>query len=496
MPGGVTRFEAARQLAVERLRGLPSAVETSVVLGGLPSRVLVANAESPLTAVAALQAVAPRHVPSDIDSAVVLAAIFAGDTHRPEVWVFSDQAQPGEVDDHRVRWYRIGRPVPNAGVARVEPGFDDQTIMVSLYSTNAGRGRVTVAAGDTLLAQQWFELRERFTEIAVSLAEPAVGPLRISLEPEDAFPLDNDLWVIPRPAARVNVQLVTAGYAPLEAALDQPNCQLEITPPEVQARIVPDVVVLDHPGDSVSVPSVPCVVIGGADPFGLTRPAITTERLRPTQWRADDPLLRDIDVLPWFIGTTSGWRTGPRLVSVVEAEGVPLVMVSRDDAARPRYVFINFELARSNLAARASFPLLLWNAIEWMTGRDFVPRFAWTPTGSPLDIASVRNHFAVVAGPAGDFPDTVWASDTQAARCTQWQGVYRITEGDATTFIAANFAQRPPSLGSLPVAEGTSPASRARGQGRIPVWRYLAVAFLCAGLIEYRLFHRRLLPMH
>jgi hypothetical protein len=150
------------------------------------------------------------------------------------------------------------------------------------------------------------------------------------------------------------------------------------------------------------------------------------------------------------------------------------------EAEGRREVGLAFDPEDSNLPLRVAFPVLLYNAIDWLAAA--APSERRTPgTRWLLPIGGV----ATLESPGGvgrleTRGDRLLVDDTQRA------GLYRVRAGADTFRVAASLSS--PSESDLRTPARTPP--RAPPAGR-DLWSGLVLLALALALIEWQLFHRR-----
>ena len=194
-------------------------------------------------------------------------------------------------------------------------------------------------------------------------------------------------------------------------------------------------------------------VVNGVDPFTLT-----VERARTYDWA--------------------------NLVAVVRStRGTPLVYV-QDSPAR-RAVLVTFGPAESNLTAAPAFPVLVGNALDWLTNP------APAPPKHP-GLAAFDRSIARVTGPGGEaLRLTRLGGDAVATLRTP--GLYAAETGGARTTFAINSGD--PQISNLmrtnlsaSVRDNPAPP----GTSRQPWWIYCAVAAFLLVLAEWWTWQRRI----
>jgi hypothetical protein len=230
----------------------------------------------------------------------------------------------------------------------------------------------------------------------------------------------------------------------------------------------------------------------------------------------DHPLLDHVSLADLNVGAARRLALGAGDSAVARALGVPL-LVAR---ARPglKAVALAFDVRRSDLPLRGAFPLLVANALTWLSDRPAGEALAF-PTGrtvavhaaaGPLREARVGTpdggeaRAPVVAGAVSvpldrtGFYEVAWEGDAGGGGADAGRGGGGDGRADrAVTRIAANLASTAESdtrpRPALRIAGRTPPPpDPPRPPPRRPLWQLAAAAAAALALLEWITFHRRL----
>lgn len=158
----------------------------------------------------------------------------------------------------------------------------------------------------------------------------------------------------------------------------------------------------------------------------------------PVRIRAQDPILRSVDLAGVTFGQAPILPLGPNDVEVVGAAEGPLIYRTRTPQARPAIV-LAFDINASNLAVRLSLPILISNLVSDLVARTAPAQVA---LGESLTISPLAGTALVrLTNPAGAQTEVAVAPvDPSAPNAgnqavtfgeTGIAGRYRITELDA-----------------------------------------------------------------
>jgi hypothetical protein len=142
----------------------------------------------------------------------------------------------------------------------------------------------------------------------------------------------------------------------------------DFQPNDVQPN---DIVLFDNVVPD-TLPNSSFILVNPPDSSTLLMRSDTLPRQRRTDhYDPDDPLLRGLDIAPLNVQQVERAITPAWAASSVDAEDTPLILHGR--LGERRAVIFTFDPSKSNLPHLAAFPLLMANAVDWLTpGREAV----------------------------------------------------------------------------------------------------------------------------
>jgi hypothetical protein len=154
---------------------------------------------------------------------------------------------------------------------------------------------------------------------------------------------------------------------------------------------------------------------------------------------------------------------------------------------------IGFDLARSDLPLKLEFPILLANAVSWLSDRDSIEGERAIRTGQPYSINASAS--VTVRGPDGEEriveprDGIVLFSDTHRA------GIYEV-EGSPEQSFAASLLDRTESENAPHDSIGTNGGvMNEQAEGRVSkreIWKFIALFALAILSFEWWAYHRRI----
>jgi hypothetical protein len=391
---GGSRLQRAREEAAAIVGGLAPGDRVLVAAFGRRLQLELAPSDDREAIRRALDRVQVGPETDDVAEAVSAAAELLDPGWQREIVVLGDHPPPpaalraltARVGGVPVEYRPVGSPVDNVGISAfaLQPGTDQgqppeavvtihtswgraHPVLVELLALPSGRsiGRRTIQlppAGTATARWPWTPGGADRVLRAV-LRDPPAGS-------GNALALDDEASLTVPAAHRRRVLLVSPGNLYLEGALRSfgEGLVVERQPPERMGTELAayDVIIFDGvtPG---TPPRAGRIVM--FDPGGPGSPFATAGTVRdpvPTELRREHPLLRHVSLADLNIREARRLTLGPSDVAVASALGAPLIVAR--EAPGLRLVAFAFDLRRSDLPLRPSLPLLLANALDWLTG--------------------------------------------------------------------------------------------------------------------------------
>ncbi len=471
------RLTAAKQVAIEALRDLPTGGKVSVVAADRSARIVVNESTDLARVRQAIEGIAVTRTRGDLGDALELASKLAARSGDAQVLVATDAALATAVTGKvgaPVKVLAVGRERRNQAIValavRTSPSAVTRSVFISIANLDleSASRRIELWGDDQLLEVRDVvldpqarsdviidDLRREVRTVEVRLVgtDPAVSA------PPDQLAVDDRAWAVIPPDRTRLILVVGEGDPYLETALSYlPDVELYGVPPSDYG---PRTERTDgRPWDLIifegflpaSLPRTPILAIAPprssalGDVSGkLTNPGIGT--LDP-----DEPVLRYVDLSTTHISeavrlTTPSWaRTiipGPR--------GAPLLYAGPRDGINTSV--LAFEPRRSDLPLQVAFPILLANLTGELLGTSTAPLEAIQP-GTPVELHIPTGAIGLtVTRPDGQVtelvPGTSGATVALTYAATDLPGIYTVTP------------IRDPEASPAPSGGGASPSPRA-----------------------------------
>jgi hypothetical protein len=493
--GGLTRFEDARARARAIIGSLPPASSVRLILAATsPRESGTWNASDPRLA-ATIDALTPTAGRADVEAAID-AAIGRGDAD--DVIVFSDTARSATETDKpgaaSVQWVHVGRGAENSAVTRVV----------------ANRASLGSQGGDVLVVLKHYGKRPREADVEILVDGQPAGSAHARLEPdrativkvaladlghivtarlvgEDALSLDDVRSVSVPGVTRARVALFGRGDSFLAHALSaNPSVLLrnysnDAAAPETAtalSRDGADIVVCDRCALPMP-PQIPILMVADGNGQRIRGPA--------TAASVTHPLLASLDLGQQQAAVSESTTVNPGAEVVLRVGGVPAVVVAETDGRRS--VDVHLDLSQPDFALTPAFPILVANALEWLSAPEEFPTEA--TAGEPLTFSTRTTQAPVhVAGPDGRPRDVQRAGSRFIVTATDAAGAYRIDVNGSQHIVVVN----PPSDGESnlfssvdapPVQSAITP--RVTVTALVPIAQWMLLFALALLGFEWRL---------
>ena len=523
-PGGPTRLDRARRIADGIVDGLRPDEEAMIVAFDAQPRPLSAMTADEPALRAAIAALRASDAPDALAPALQLARDALAGAATPRLTLIGDGghepqalaalADGGALEGVDVRFAQVGgAPVGPAAPAGPSENLGITAFSVRRYPANPSAYEILVeirSASDharpaQLTVSQEGEVVER-TELLVPprgrvlrrLADLSGEGRRLEARLEqptpDALALDDRAYALLPDRRRTRVLLVgdgdlyTEGALLLDRAIDVARVRPAAYDPTAVAAY--DAIVFDGftPPAPPPRPALYLGCAGAGCPFA-TRGSLPTPIV--TEVEAAHPLLRWVALKDLNVSRSAVFAPARGDVALASALGRPIWIAGERGGLR--LSALGFSPAASDLPLRVAFPVMLVNAIEWLSGRTAEPVDA-VRTGERARLVASSPSVSVTGpdGEARSLPARAGHVDLVADRA----GYYTVDDGGARRLVAANLADpRESELATRRLERAgrplPAPPALARLRPRAALWRWLAAAALLLVLLEWWSFHRR-----
>ena len=517
--GGRTRFDLARQRAFGVVRALGQGDSLMLVTVAGEPDVVHPFTDSKKDLQEAIEKLQPAHAETEFKPALKFIEQLPPDTRETHVYLVTDGAfEPLEFEPPPrtlFAYVPVGSEIENIGIAsfQVRPlpfSARDFQIHIEVVNHTAKEQKVPLELrfGERLADAFEFTIPagKSVTRTLRQFSEQG-GEIEAVLDVKDAFALDNHAYAtLPRPSP-IKVRLVTPGSVFLERALmTDDEVELQVVAPEKYSEADSAAVSIfsgwrppkTPPGNSVFVGAWP-------DDLGLVRRAEVTKPLF-TEWQRDHPINRHLALQNVSIEKAAGVEPNAGFQKLASSFGDPLVLLSESE--HQKVLVVTFDTATTDLPLRVAFPIMLANAIRYLSEAQAGERWQSPGIGSiltPVDLVKygsdsagqATNALRAVVGPdGGKIPVEAEAALVPVAKAGFYRG--ELKSGETFPLFAASLAspvesQIKPSP-TLPL-RSKQPLAEIKGGLRLGFepWFLLAFVGLVLSVAEWMLFHRRVI---
>ncbi len=388
---GTTRLQAAKQACTRILQGLSPTTAIEVISAGTHAKLLTPLTHDERLVATAISGLRPDDTPPDVAGAIGLAANLAAAWHgnrSPVIKLVTDgcfyRYSPRALDAAKAQ--RIPVNVVTVGQPRAVALLisscsyaynpDGSCLQVLVAVHNAGdepRSSVETIRLDGVLidARAITVLPDGDSHQIYQLPNPATTHrLQVSLKPAGALPAAATAQLVIRPPIVRHILMVGTGTAFLERALlSDPTVRLGTANsyPGAAACKSYDAVVFCNKAPALLPPGTYLFVHCTSN----RSPAATVTRTGSTSvinWHRNNSVLQFVDPeAVTFSNSLLGMPTEGS-ISLADAQGGSLVI--ERNGIRNRQLFFGFDPSDSGFLVSISFPILISNAVRWLTANS------------------------------------------------------------------------------------------------------------------------------
>ncbi len=369
------RFEVARSNLTNLIDGLGPSDQLSLITMAKTPQVLIAFSSDKSQLTSALQRAKVTNQDADLEQALSLAISLAAGHTDAQVLVIGDgHVLPPDqtlVAPFPVHYLQIGTDAPNAALLALASqtiqgklvalaqianySHQQRSIPVELYAdSNLVGVQTAILAAGAIGALQWGPLPS------------ATRFLHARIISQDAMTIDHEAWAIAGGSMHGRVLLVTKGNSFLEASLRlQPNIDLfETTPDKYVNAGNFDLTVFDG-----FIPSsLPSGALFFVDPptdsniFGKSGAEISISHI--SAGSDNQNLLNQVDLNSIHVVRKSHQLTpAPWMQPIIVTPETPLLIAGEQN--NRRIGVFSFDLHNSDLPLQPTFPILIYNLVNW-----------------------------------------------------------------------------------------------------------------------------------
>jgi len=516
-----SRFEAARSRIAALIDGLGPGDHVSLIAMARTPRVVIADSSDQKQLTDALASVKVTNQDADLETALSLASALAAGHADAKALVVGDGHVLSPTQELAVPlpvyYLEIGSKAPNAALLALAANSISGSLValaqVANYSQQPQSIPVALYADGALVSVQTASLAAGASgTLSWGPLPPGTRFLHARILAQDAMQADNDAWAIVGNSMHGRVLLVTVGNSFLEAALRlQSNINLfETTPQKYSNNGTFDLTIFDGyvpptlPGGNLFFVNPPT----GSYIFGASGQEIHVSQVSPGG--SDTQLLNEVDLSTIHTLRSSHLLTPLAwMLPVLTTPETPLLIAGEQNTRR--IAALSFDLHDSDLPLQPSFPILMYNLVNWFLPSP-VPGDGQITPGTPVTVqpwpGATRITVAAPGQPgqsgqtgqlvtlAPPFPAAIFDQ-------TDTPGIYIVTQDTPVqqrqgAFVVNLFDPSQSNLApadQLPVVHSLAFGASGQAGQSVPLelrelWPWIAALLLLVLCIEWWLFSR------
>lgn len=502
------RFENAKNQIADFIDTLGPSDHLSLITMARTPQVLIANSQEKGQLTTALQHAKVTNQGADLEQALALATSLAAGRANLQVLVLGDghvqtPDQPLDVP-FPVRYLSVGIDVPNAALLALAPRVVQGNLValaqVANYSHQQRAIPVELYADSRLVSVQTITLPAEASGAVQWGPLPATSRfLHAKLITQDALTVDHDAWAIVGGSLHGRVLLVTKGNTFLETALRlQSNIDLyETTPDKYVTLNTYDLTIFD----GFVPPTLPSGNLFFINPNAGTYPFGTVgQETRASHISVGNDTINLLNAVD--LGSIHTIRYSHQLTPalwaqpIITAPETPLLIAGENN--NTRVAVLGFDLHDSDLPLQPSFPILIFNMINWFLPAPVagngqvvaglpVTVHAW-PGTTQVTITSPDQQRVTIGPPVLPFDKTNQTGIYQVTQ--QIRGVTRTGAFTVNVFDPIQSKLAPTK--TLPIANSTNFTTSTNPVPRElrEIWPWIAAFLLLVLCTEWWLFSR------
>ena len=502
------RFREAQRQAAALVDRLGRGALIMVMEAGPQPRVVIPFTRDRDQVKRGLAQLRPGDLPNHLSEAVQTARALTAHEPHARIYVFTDGAfDPAAVapaSDPKVRWVGVGQRGRNVGITELAIrksyyGAFDYQAFVSLanFSDEPMTFPLRVRLDGNVVNEQNVTLEPQVKRsVIIPFTHQGGGVLKVEANVQDDLDEDDAAYAIIPAPRDLRVLLVSPGNLFLEKVLRaDPQVRLEVKALDAYAGGMEgyDVVVLDSvaparlgSGRFVLVNATPGDL--PLEVFGRMESPVILD------WDRTHPVMRFVDFSKVTINEALRVRPLTAAKVLVEGVGGPLLLLMEEP--QRKVFFVAFDLFRTDLPLRVAFPLLLSNALRWLSPVGLEGTQYQAKAGTPLLLPVEQGVETVtLVAPDGREQQAKVTRGLVSVSSTDEVGLYRLETPRGSQPFAVNLLDEGESLTApRPLPKSASESSPGKEEVFLvqrELWGYfLVAALLCLGL-EGLLYWRR-----
>ena len=505
---GRTRLERARELAREMIGGLGSNDRAALIESS--SRVVVRAAMTSDRAAlrSAIGDVLETDAAGNLSDAVRLAEQLARAERDAGIVIISDGGGPpvssdtalsGAQVENKValRFVRVGRRADNIGIVAMNTRSSQAGARRELFASIANVGEINrdlsveLKIDGKLVDARTVGVAAGGRSSLIFDSLPSSGGMaELKLVIEDDLAADNTAYAVVPDARRTRVGVASDDQFLLQALAANAELDARMMTANMDASAF-DCIISEGAADAEILKSTkPLLAINPPDLEGAWHSEGERERPPITYVDRSHPVNNYLSYADLHIESATARKLAVWLRPILTSANDALI--SAGDNNGRRVVMMSFDPARSDLPLKVEFPILLFNSINWLAGREGAAADRAVRVGQPFTIQT-SGEGVTVTTPGGETEEVAAREQTAIFADTLRAGVYQVSGSPA---FAASLLSEAES-DTTPRETIKTRAGEVSGEAETfyserEWWRWIALLALGVLAAEWWVYHRRI----
>jgi hypothetical protein len=506
---GRTRLEQAKQLARDMVDNLSGSDRAAIIESS--SRVTVRSALTSDRAALrnALSEIQPTDTAGTLADALLLAEQLAKAERDASIIVISDggttSMASGELNAAQksarttaIRLVRVGRRANNVGIvafnSRPNQATGKQELFASLANFSDTDRDVTVnlkVDGNVADVRTITVTANNHLAVVFDALPQKGGLAELSMQVDDDLAADNLAYAMLPDSRKLRVAVASDNPFLLQAVAVNPAIEARKLHSPGAATDSFDCVVTDGSIASETLAAgKPLLAINPADVAGYWQSAGQLDNPAITSLNQAHPVSAYLSFADLHIESAPKREVAAWLRPIAQSNNDGLLWAGEQNGRR--IAMLGFDLAKSDLPLKVEFPILLANAISWLSGRDAVADDRAIRAGHPVAVRASANKTEITL-PDGDTKEIELRDGAATFADTLQAGIYKVK--DAPQFAVSLLNESESNTAprdAIQTRNGEVTGQAEEFTAEREIWRWLLAVALAILAAEWWVYHRRI----
>jgi Ca-activated chloride channel family protein len=504
--GSGIRFDSARQKALQLIEKRDPGQKILIVEAGKKSVVKTGLIDDTSQALDLAKKLQPSDAAADLESAIYLALSFVDPAKEDLLYLITDGAGKDfsalVKNQPKIRPIIISGGEHNVGITKFEfrqqvDHSDNYEFMLEIKNFNLSpvecSTHLSVDGGGLFESVIPLDAQEK-KMLIIPYSGLINGIARATLEIDDDFAVDNQVYLSLNAAKEIWVLLVSKGNPFLEKLLAAyPNFRVnsvkEIIPSswsEQTARH--DIVIVDR----MDFPETERGNFLLIDAYSPAIPVIKTGQVRLPEilaWDRKSPLLANVNLSGLIVEEGAKLQADKQLQPLIESARTGLMYALEENGLR--VVLIGFDVTRSDLPFKVAFPVIMSNIFNWLNPHKLEFSILQTQAGEAFDIyLNPQTDTLYTRAPYEKWEKHRVKMNPFRYQNTGRVGIYTIAENAKERYFTVNLADESESdINSISLEhrpdQSEPPLVSAEISAQQPLWMFFIIIGCTLLMIEW-----------